>query len=63
MNAAAALGESYIAGTVAAGKRADLLLLDRNPFADIANVNRRVGVMAAGQWYAQSLLMEMIGAN
>ena len=63
VNAAAALGESENAGTVAVGKRADLLLLDTNPFTDIANVNRRVGVMAAGQWYAQSALMEMIGAN
>ena len=63
VNAADALGESEVAGTVAVGKRADLLLLDSNPFANIANVNRRVGVMAAGQWYAQSTLMEMIGAD
>ena len=45
------------------GKRADLLLLDTDPFADIANVNRRVGIMAAGAWYAQSALMDMIGAD
>lgn len=63
VNAAAALGESDHAGTVAVGKRADLLLLDRNPFEDIGNVNRRVGVMAAGRWYTQSTLMQMIGAN
>lgn len=63
VNAAAALGESDLAGTVAVGKRADLLLLDKNPFDDIGNVNRRVGVMAAGNWYTQSTLMEMLDAN
>lgn len=62
-NAAAALGESDVSGTVEVGKRADLLLLDSNPFDNIVNVNRRVGVMAAGRWYAQSTLMERIGAN
>jgi imidazolonepropionase-like amidohydrolase len=63
VNAAAALGESNVSGTVEAGKRADLLLLDSNPFESIRNVNRRVGVMAAGHWYSQSTLMERIGAN
>lgn len=63
VNAAAALGESAIAGTVEVGKRADLLLVADNPFTDISNVNRRVGVMTAGRWFAQSTLMHMIGAN
>ena len=63
VNAADALGELDVAGTVEVGKRADLLLLDTDPFADIANVNRRVGIMAAGAWYAQSALMDMIGAD
>jgi imidazolonepropionase-like amidohydrolase len=61
VNAAAALGESELAGTVTVGKRADLLLLDGNPLADVRNVNRRIGVMAAGEWYSQSMLMEMLG--
>ena len=63
VNAAAALGETAVAGTVTVGKRADLLRLDANPLTDKAHVNRRVGVMAAGKWYAQSTLMEMIGAK
>ena len=37
-------------GTVAAGRRADLLLLDANPLADIANINRQAGVMVRGRW-------------
>jgi len=42
------------AGTVAAGKRADLLLLDANPLADIANVERRAGVVVNGRWLSET---------
>ena len=38
------------AGTVAVGKRADLLLLDADPLADVANVRRVAGVMVGGRW-------------
>jgi imidazolonepropionase-like amidohydrolase len=37
-------------GTIAEGKQADLILLDGNPLADIANVNRQAGVMVRGRW-------------
>jgi cytosine/adenosine deaminase-related metal-dependent hydrolase len=37
-------------GTVAVGKRADLLLLTANPLIDIASVRQRAGVMLAGRW-------------
>jgi imidazolonepropionase-like amidohydrolase len=37
-------------GTIAAGKRADLILLDANPLQDIANIGRRAGVMVNGRW-------------
>ena len=40
------------AGTVAAGQRADLLLLDANPLEDIGNIGRRAGVMVNGRWLA-----------
>ena len=46
-------------GIIAAGRRADLLLLDADPLVSVKNVNRRVGVMVGGQWFAQSTLMEM----
>lgn len=41
-------------GTVQPGRRADLLLLDANPLADIANVERRAGVMVRGLWVPES---------
>jgi hypothetical protein len=41
-------------GTVAVGRRADLLLLDADPLADIANLQRIAGVMARGRWVPAS---------
>lgn len=41
-------------GTVQAGRRADLILLDANPLADIGNVQRRAGVMLNGRWLPES---------
>ncbi|HXM38621.1 MAG TPA: amidohydrolase family protein [Gemmatimonadales bacterium] len=41
-------------GTVAAGRRADLLLLNANPLADLANVARRAGVMVNGRWLPEA---------
>jgi len=41
-------------GTVAPGQRADLLLLDANPLADVANVSRIAGVMARGRWLSRA---------
>lgn len=38
-------------GTIAPGMDADLLLLDANPLADIANSLRIAGVMVAGRWH------------
>jgi imidazolonepropionase-like amidohydrolase len=58
ISAAAALDRSD-RGAVVAGMRADLLLLDSNPLTDVGNVNRRVGVMVNGRWFAQSTLMDM----
>jgi hypothetical protein len=37
-------------GTVEKGKRADLVLLDADPLADITNTTRRSGVMVGGRW-------------
>lgn len=37
-------------GTVAVGRRADLLLLNANPLSDLANVADRAGVMFRGRW-------------
>ncbi len=49
-NVATFLGTSDSTGTVAVGKRADLVLLDRNPLADIRATAGPAGVMVGGQW-------------
>jgi imidazolonepropionase-like amidohydrolase len=41
-------------GTVAVGKRADLILLDANPLADITAMERIAGVMVRGRWLPQA---------
>jgi imidazolonepropionase-like amidohydrolase len=38
------------AGTVAVGRRADLILLPANPLQDIRNMGRKDGVMIRGRW-------------
>ncbi|MGI9078005.1 MAG: amidohydrolase family protein [Gemmatimonadaceae bacterium] len=41
-------------GMVAAGKRADLLLVDANPLENIGNLERRSGVMVRGRWLPEA---------
>jgi len=54
-------------GTIAPGQRADLILLDANPLADIGNVAKRAGVMVRGRWLSSEeidkRLEEMAGRN
>lgn len=59
-NAALALGKLDEFGTIEAGKRADLLLVEANPLEDVANANLRVGVMLRGRWMPESELLEML---
>lgn len=49
-NVAEYFGTLESTGTVAVGKRADLVLLDANPVADIRNIGRVAGVMTGGRW-------------
>src|SRR5688572_1044993 len=53
-NPAMFLGLSDQAGTIATGKRGDLVLLDANPLEDIANTQKRAGVMIKGQYFTQA---------
>jgi imidazolonepropionase-like amidohydrolase len=39
-------------GSIAAGRDADLLLLDANPLENIGNTRRIHGVMLHGRWYS-----------
>ena len=43
-------GTSDHTGTVAAGKQADLILLDANPLVSITNTQRIAGVVLRGRW-------------
>ena len=47
-------------GRVASGLRADLILLEADPFANVANVARRAGVMLRGRWLAEPELLSML---
>ena len=55
-NPAIALGVPESFGTVEVGRRADLLLLDADPLADIRNVWKRAGVVAGGRYLSASEL-------
>ena len=41
-------------GVIAAGRRADLVLLDANPIESIANSSRIAGVMIHGRWLSKA---------
>ena len=47
------LGVDHHSGTVAAGQRADLVLLASNPLDDLENLTDRVGVMVRGRWVSR----------
>lgn len=44
-------------GTIARGRRADLILVEGNPLEDVSNVNKAVGVMVRGNWFSRTELM------
>jgi imidazolonepropionase-like amidohydrolase len=55
------MGMEREVGTVEAGKAADLLLLDADPLADIANTRRVSAVIAAGRVYDPAVLWRSVG--
>jgi imidazolonepropionase-like amidohydrolase len=54
------LGTLAEAGTVEVGKRADLILVDANPLADVRNVAKRSGVMVNGRWVSRAEIDKML---
>ena len=44
------VGELDTAGTIEVGKRSDLVLLDKDPFADITHTRSVAGVLMRGRW-------------
>ncbi len=47
-------------GEVRVGMRADLLLLEADPLADVANLARRAGVMVRGRWLPEAELRDSL---
>jgi imidazolonepropionase-like amidohydrolase len=48
------------AGTVTNGKRADLVLLDANPLAEISNTTKIAGVMLGGKWMSKDEIQKRL---
>ena len=53
-NVGAYFGTQSTVGTVTAGKRADLILLEANPLMGISNSSRIAGVMVNGRWLSKA---------
>jgi imidazolonepropionase-like amidohydrolase len=62
-NVAAYFGTLDSAGTVAAGRRADLLLLSGNPLTDVRYLREPAGVMIAGRWLDRTTLDQGLVAS
>ncbi|MBO6523029.1 MAG: amidohydrolase family protein [Balneolaceae bacterium] len=43
-------------GTIKAGQRADLILVDSNPLENVANIQNHSGVMVQGRWYSKEMI-------
>jgi hypothetical protein len=54
------LGQAGQWGAVTAGARADLVLLDGNPLADISHTARQAGVVLRGQWLPSSQIDSLL---
>jgi len=65
-NPALYLGELDEFGTIEVGKRADLVLLDANPFEDITNTQQIAGVMVRGRYFDRAdldTILETVAKN
>jgi imidazolonepropionase-like amidohydrolase len=54
LNPARYFGTTSSTGTVATGKRADLVLLDANPLDEITNTTKIAGVLINGRWMSRA---------
>lgn len=59
LNGARFLNREATMGTVEAGKNADLVLLEANPVADVANLSKIAGVVNAGKYFSKAELEAM----
>ena len=56
VNSAKFLGKENEFGTIAVGKRADLILLDGNPLEELSAFSEPLGVMVRGKWLSREHL-------
>lgn len=56
LNPAQFLNREATMGTVEAGKNADLVVLDANPVADVANMSKIAGVVLKGKYFSKAAL-------
>lgn len=61
LGAARVMGLGKVSGSIAVGKRADLVLLDGDPLADIGAVRKTVAVVARGRVYDPARLLRAAG--
>lgn len=59
-NAAAYVGQLDEFGSIAVGKRADLILVGGNPLTDLSVLRAPVGVMVRGQWLSAETLHTLL---
>ena len=59
--AAQAMGMEKESGTIEAGKRADVILVDGNPLENISDIRRVRAVFAAGKMYQPAALWSAVG--
>lgn len=56
------LGELDKTGTIDTGKRADLVLLEKNPLEEIGNTRKITGVMIQGRWLSKTDIQKGLDA-
>jgi len=49
-------------GVIAVDKRADLILVDKNPLEDLSNLKKLSGVMVSGKWMPKSMIDEKLAS-
>ena len=59
-NVADAMNGSNDFGTIEIGKRADLILVNKNPLESIEHIRDNRGVMAGGKWYERAYLKAIV---
>jgi len=62
VNPAVFLRKEQEFGTIAIGKHADLLLVEKNPLQDLATLKEPIGVMVRGNWLTRDQMLQMLRA-